>query len=81
MPDGSVPAISAMATNVLYRLKFLTEFKPLKAHAFAFISNLIFSILSVGGVGVPADDKESSSEQMTLAIEVLAAHCHAGKLR
>lgn len=81
LPDESIASMAAMATRVLYRLKFTCELKPLQPHVFDFISSLVFFTLAKGGMGVPADDKDTAVEQMALAIDILAAHCHAGEKR
>lgn len=78
IPDDSVASMGAMATRVLYRLKFICDLRTLSGHAFSFVAPLVFYVLSSSGMGLPGDDKESSTEQMTLAIDILAAHCHAG---
>ncbi|KAI2486052.1 Translational activator [Pyrenophora tritici-repentis] len=61
-----------LVTRVLYRLRFLSEQRPLDAVSLAYCFPLLFLVLEKGGIGKTSP--EESDEQLILAIEVLAFH-------
>ncbi|KAF1838159.1 ARM repeat-containing protein [Decorospora gaudefroyi] len=64
-----------LVTRVLYRLRFLSEQRPLDAVSLAYCFPLIFLVLEKGGIG--KSSLEEADEQLILAIEVLAFHTNS----
>ncbi|CBY01879.1 hypothetical protein IAQ61_006478 [Plenodomus lingam] len=64
-----------LVTRVLYRLRFLSEQRPLDAVSLAYCLPLIFLVLEKGGIGRASP--EEADEQLILAIEVLAFHTNS----
>ncbi|KAF1967533.1 ARM repeat-containing protein [Bimuria novae-zelandiae CBS 107.79] len=64
--------IGDMITRVLYRLRFMSEQRPLDAVSLAYCFPLIFLVLEKGGIG--RSDPEESDEQLILAIEFISFH-------
>ena len=64
-----------LVTRVLYRLRFLSEQRPLDAVSLAYCFPLLFLVLEKGGIGKTSP--EESDEQLILAIEVLAFHTNS----
>jgi hypothetical protein len=67
-----------LVTRVLYRLRFLSEQRPLDAVSLAYCFPLLFLVLEKGGIGKSA--AEEADEQLILAIEVLTFHTNSCKL-
>lgn len=68
---------SDLVTRVMYRLRFLSEQRPLDAVSLAYCLPLIFLVLEKGGIGKSAP--EEADEQLILAIEILAFHTNSCK--
>lgn len=68
---------SDLVTRVLYRLRFLSEQRPLDAVSLAYCFPLIFLVLEKGGIG--RSSAEEADEQLILAIEILAFHTNSCK--
>jgi len=66
-----------LVTRVLYRLRFLSEQRPLDAVSLAYCFPLIFLVLEKGGIGKPSP--EEADEQLILAIEILSFHTNSCK--
>ncbi|KAI4909720.1 hypothetical protein J4E85_011542 [Alternaria conjuncta] len=64
-----------LVTRVLYRLRFLSEQRPLDAVSLAYCFPLLFLVLEKGGIGKSAP--EEADEQLILAIEVLTFHTNS----
>lgn len=64
---------------MLYRLRFLSEQRPLDTVSLAYCFPLLFLVLEKGGIGKPS--AEEADEQLILAIEVLAFHTNSCKYR
>jgi len=67
-----------MVTRVLYRLRFMSEQRPLDAVSLAYCFPLIFLVLEKGGIG--RSSSEDVDEQLILAIEFLSFHTSSCKL-
>lgn len=59
-------------TRVLYRLRFMSEQRPLDPVSLAYCFPLIFLLLEKGGIG--KSSPEESDEQLVLALEFLSFH-------
>jgi hypothetical protein len=66
-----------LVTRVLYRLRFLSEQRPLDAVSLAYCFPLLFLVLEKGGIGKSAP--EEADEQLILAIDVLTFHTNSCK--
>ncbi|KAF1848328.1 translational activator [Cucurbitaria berberidis CBS 394.84] len=64
-----------LVTRVLYRLRFLSEQRPLDAVSLAYCFPVIFLVLEKSGIG--RSSAEEADEQLVLAIEVLAFHTNS----
>ncbi|RAQ99084.1 translational activator [Stemphylium lycopersici] len=64
-----------LVTRVLYRLRFLSEQRPLDAVSLAYCFPLIFLVLEKGGIG--KSSPEEADEQLILAIEILSFHTNS----
>ncbi|KAI8939055.1 hypothetical protein NX059_004893 [Plenodomus lindquistii] len=64
-----------LVTRVLYRLRFLSEQRPLDTVSLAYCLPLIFLVLEKGGIGRASP--EEGDEQLILAIEVLTFHTNS----
>ena len=64
-----------LITRVLYRLRFLSEQRPLDAVSVAYCLPLIFLVLEKGGIG--KDVPEEADEQLILAFEFLSFHANS----
>ena len=60
-----------LVTRVLYRLRFLSEQRPLDAVSLIYTVPLLLLILQKGGFGDAADEIDA---QLVLAIEILSFH-------
>lgn len=67
-----------MVTRVLYRLRFLSEQRPLDSVSLSYCFPLLFLLLEKGGIGRASS--EEADEQLILAIEVLAFHTNSCEL-
>lgn len=67
--------VSDLVTRVLYRLRFLSEQRPLDAVSLAYCLPLIFLVLEKGGIG--RSSPEEADEQLILAIEILTFHTNS----
>ncbi|KAF2792098.1 translational activator [Melanomma pulvis-pyrius CBS 109.77] len=61
-----------LVTRVLYRLRFMSEQRPLDPVSLAYCFPLIFLVLEKGGIG--RSSSEESDEQLMLAIEIISFH-------
>ncbi|KAF2478194.1 ARM repeat-containing protein [Lindgomyces ingoldianus] len=61
-----------LVTRVLYRLRFMSEQRPLDTVSLAYCLPLIFLVLEKGGIG--RSSTEDADEQLVLAIEFLSFH-------
>ncbi|KAF2652310.1 translational activator [Lophiostoma macrostomum CBS 122681] len=61
-----------LVTRVLYRLRFMSEQRPLDTVSLAYCFPLIFLVLEKGGIG--RTSAEDSDEQLVLALEFLSFH-------
>lgn len=66
-----------MVTRVLYRLRFMSEQRPLDTVTLAYCFPLIFLVLEKGGIA--KTDPEESDEQLILALEFLSFHTNSCK--
>ena len=66
-----------LVTRVLYRLRFLSEQRPLDSVSLAYCLPLIFLVLEKGGIG--KESPEEADEQLILAFEVLSFHANSCK--
>ncbi|PVI01750.1 ARM repeat-containing protein [Periconia macrospinosa] len=64
-----------LVTRVLYRLRFMSEQRPLDSVSLAYCFPLIFLVLEKGGIGKSAS--EETDEQLILALEFLSLHAHS----
>ncbi|KAH7354576.1 armadillo-type protein [Pyrenochaeta sp. MPI-SDFR-AT-0127] len=64
-----------LVTRVMYRLRFLSEQRPLDTVSLAYCFPLIFLVLEKGGIG--RSSSEETDEQLILAIEILAFHTNS----
>ena len=67
-----------MITRVLYRLRFMSEQRPLDAVSLAYCFPLIFLVLEKGGIG--RSEPEEADEQLILAIEFISFHTNSCRL-
>lgn len=61
-----------LVTRVLYRLRFMSDQRPLDTVSLAYCFPLIFLVLEKGGIGNPSP--EEADEQLVLAFEFLTFH-------
>ncbi len=66
-----------LITRVLYRLRFLTEQRPLDAVSLAYCFPLVFLVLEKGGIG--RSSTEEADEQLILAFEIIGFHTNSCK--
>ncbi|XP_014558598.1 hypothetical protein COCVIDRAFT_94116 [Bipolaris victoriae FI3] len=64
-----------LVTRVMYRIRFLSEQRPLDAVSLAYCLPLIFLVLEKGGIG--KSSPEEVDEQLILAIEILTFHTNS----
>lgn len=64
-----------LITRVLYRLRFMSEQRPLDTVSLAYCFPLIFLILEKGGIG--RSEPEEADEQLILAIEFISFHTNS----
>ncbi|KZM25341.1 translational activator of GCN4 [Ascochyta rabiei] len=64
-----------LVTRVLYRLRFLSEQRPLDPVSVAYCLPLIFLVLEKGGIG--KSSPEEADEQLILAFEFLSFHANS----
>jgi hypothetical protein len=64
-----------LVTRVMYRLRFLSEQRPLDPVSVAYCLPLIFLILEKGGIG--KEVAEEADEQLILAFEFLSFHANS----
>ncbi|ORY10171.1 translational activator [Clohesyomyces aquaticus] len=64
-----------LVTRVLYRLRFMSEQRPLDTVSLAYSLPLIFLVLEKGGIG--RSSPEDADEQLVLALEFLTFHTDA----
>jgi hypothetical protein len=64
-----------LVTRVLYRLRFLSEQRPLDTVSIAYCLPLIFLVLEKGGIGKASP--EEADEQLVLAFECLSFHANS----
>jgi hypothetical protein len=64
-----------MVTRVLYRLRFLSDQRPLDAVSLAYCFPLVFLVLEKGGIG--RSEPEEADEQLILAIEFISFHTNS----
>lgn len=69
--------LSDLVTRVMYRIRFLSEQRPLDAVSLAYCLPLIFLVLEKGGIG--KSSSEEVDEQLILAIEILTFHTNSCK--
>jgi hypothetical protein len=60
-----------LVTRVLYRLRFLSEQRPLDAVSLIYALPLLLLVLTKGGFGASSDDRDA---QIVLAVEILSFH-------
>lgn len=61
-----------LVTRILYRLRFLSEQRPLDTVSLAYCFPLIFLVLEKGGIG--RSSAEEADEQLILAFEIVGFH-------
>ncbi|KAL5390121.1 hypothetical protein PMIN03_005519 [Paraphaeosphaeria minitans] len=67
--------IGDMITRVLYRLRFLSDQRPLDAVSLAYCFPLIFLVLEKSGIG--RSGPEEADEQLILAVEFISFHTNS----
>ncbi|KAF2735399.1 ARM repeat-containing protein [Polyplosphaeria fusca] len=67
--------LGELATRVLYRLRFMSEQRPLDPVTLAYCFPLIFLVLEKGAIGQSAP--EEADEQLMLALEFISFHGEA----
>lgn len=64
-----------LVTRILYRLRFITESRPLPSATFGFCFPVLQQVVQQGGIGA---DSESAMEQVVMALDVIGFHCPQG---
>lgn len=64
-----------LVTRVLYRLRFMSEQRPLDTVSLAYCFPLIFLVLEKGGIG--RANAEEADEQLILALEFVSFHTNS----
>lgn len=72
--------LGALIPRVLYRLRFITESRPLPPASFGFCFPVLYQVIEQGAIDCEKND-ESALEQVTMAIDIIGFHCiHGGSL-
>ncbi|GME36190.1 Translational activator Gcn1 [Neofusicoccum parvum] len=73
LPDGlDEEPLGDLVTRLLYRLRFLSEQRPLDSISLTYILPLAFLVLENGGIDRP--NEEEADEQIVLALEFISFH-------
>ncbi|KAF2108659.1 armadillo-type protein [Lophiotrema nucula] len=64
-----------LVTRVLYRLRFMSEQRPLDSVSLAYCFPLIFLVLEKGGIG--RSESDEADEQLILALEFISFHANS----
>ncbi|KAI8061541.1 armadillo-type protein [Gilbertella persicaria] len=71
-------SLSALVPRVLFRLRFITESRPLPPASFGFIFPVLYQVIAQGGIDCNKND-EAGLEQVTMAVDVINFHCIHGQ--
>ncbi|KAI9312237.1 armadillo-type protein [Dichotomocladium elegans] len=65
-----------LATRVLYRLRFVTESRPIKPATFGYCFPVLHQAIQQGGIGCnKSSNEEMANDQVTMALDVVGFHC------
>ncbi|KAI8084473.1 armadillo-type protein [Halteromyces radiatus] len=70
-----------LVNRVLYKLRFLTESRPLSVNAFLLCFPVLYEVIKQGGVACnksAEEGREQAIEQVTMALDVLSFHASLG---
>ncbi|KAI8144145.1 armadillo-type protein [Fennellomyces sp. T-0311] len=77
---GSIPSrwldepLKDLTNRVLYRLRFITESRPLDPASFGYCFPALQEVIAQGGLGTGSDN-EAGLEQVMMAVDVIGSHC------
>ncbi|KAF2747097.1 ARM repeat-containing protein [Sporormia fimetaria CBS 119925] len=74
-PEYENENLGELVTRVLYRLRLMSEQRPLDVVSQAYCFPLIFLVLEKGGIG--RSDADEADEQLILALEYLSFHAES----
>ncbi|KAG2194137.1 hypothetical protein INT47_004207 [Mucor saturninus] len=69
--------LGALIPRVLFRLRFITESRPLPPASFGFCFPVLYQVIEQGAIDCDKND-ESALEQVTMAIDIIGFHCIHG---
>ncbi|KAI9492588.1 armadillo-type protein [Zychaea mexicana] len=71
--------LADLVGRVLYRLRFVTESRPLDPASFGYCFPVLQQIIYQGGIGVSGGaDNEAVLEQVVMAVDIIGFHCSRG---
>ncbi|GAA5801232.1 hypothetical protein HPULCUR_006676 [Helicostylum pulchrum] len=69
--------LGSLVPRVLYRLRFITQSRPLPPASFGFCFPVLYQVIDQGAIECDKTD-ESALEQVTMAIDIIGFHCIQG---
>ncbi|KAG2190049.1 hypothetical protein INT46_000027 [Mucor plumbeus] len=69
--------LGALVSRVLYRLRFITESRPLPPASFGYVFPVLYQVIEQGAIECEKND-EAAQEQIVMAIDVIGFHCTFG---
>ncbi|KAI9261620.1 armadillo-type protein [Phascolomyces articulosus] len=71
-------SLGDLVNRVLYRLRFVTESRPLEAPSFGYCFPVLQQVIYQGAIGVGKSDTEAALEQVIMAVDIIGFHCARG---
>lgn len=72
--------LANLVTRVLYRLRFQGEQESFDPSTYAMASPVIMKCIEKGGVGIGTGEHDAATEQLALAVDIIAFHVKCCKL-
>ncbi|CAO3631190.1 unnamed protein product [Mucor hiemalis] len=69
--------LGALIPRVLFRLRFITESRPLPPASFGYCFPVLYQVIKEGAIDCDKND-ESALEQVVMAIDIIGFHCIHG---
>ncbi|KAI8639859.1 armadillo-type protein [Parasitella parasitica] len=69
--------LGALVSRVLYRLRFITEGRPLPPSSFGYIFPVLYQVIEQGAIECSKND-EAAQEQIAMSIDIISFHCTFG---
>ncbi|KAG1308067.1 hypothetical protein G6F64_006326 [Rhizopus arrhizus] len=66
--------LDSLVNRVLYRLRFISESRPLPPASFGYCFPVFFKVIELGGIGCEKNS-EQALEQIVMAADVIGFHC------